>query len=170
MRNLRVGVLGLVVMTGCGGEVFDGGLSTDRVEEGLSGCKGKAASSIPASGSYYLTSFGFSPSDDGLMSCGEKTLHGSWYYAASRQRYGCGAHIRIEGNGKCVVAETDDYGPDVCVESAAGRPIIDASPLVSEKLFGTQSAGWSDRFPIHVTVVSKSTPLGPCSSSGGGGG
>ena len=65
------------------------------------------------------------------MSCGEKTLHGSWYYAASRQRYGCGAHIQIEANGKCVVAETDDYGPDVCVENAAGRPIIDASPLVS---------------------------------------
>ena len=29
------------------------------------------------------------------MSCGEKTLNGSWYYAASRQRYGCGSHIRI---------------------------------------------------------------------------
>ena len=43
------------------------------------------------------------------MSCGEKTLHGSWYYAASRQRYGCGAHIQIEANGKCVVAEPDDY-------------------------------------------------------------
>ena len=96
------------------------------------------------------------------MSCGEKTLHGSWYYAASRQRYGCGAHIQIEANGKCVVAETDDYGPDVCVENAAGRPIIDASPLVSEHLFGTQSAGWSDRFRIQVTLVAKSTPLGPC--------
>ena len=103
------------------------------------------------------------------MSCGEKTLHGSWYYAASRQRYGCGAHIQIEANGKCVVAETDDYGPDVCVENAAGRPIIDASPLVSEHLFGTQSAGWSDRYPIAVTLVAKSTPLGPCSSGGGGG-
>jgi hypothetical protein len=161
MRNLRL-VLVVVGMTGCGGEAFDGGMSADRVEEGLSGCHGKAASTIPASGSYYLTSFGFSPDDDGLMSCGEKTLHGSWYYAASRQRYGCGAHIRIEANGKCVVAETDDYGPDVCVESAAGRPIIDASPLVSVHLFGTRSAGYSDRFAIQVTAVAKTTPLGPC--------
>ena len=69
---------------------------------------------IPASGDYFLTTFGYSPSDDGTMSCGTKTLHGSWYYAASRQRYGCGSHIRIEANGKCVVAKTDDYGPDVC--------------------------------------------------------
>jgi hypothetical protein len=140
-------------------------MSTSRTEEGLSGCHGTAASTVPASGDYYLTSFGFSPSDDGLMSCGEKTLHGSWYYAASRQRYGCGAHIQIEANGRCVVAETDDYGPDVCVENAAGRPIIDASPLVSEHLFGTQSAGWSDRYAIHVTEVARSTPLGPCNGS-----
>jgi hypothetical protein len=160
-------LLALVLAAGCSGEI-DGGMSTSRTEEGLSGCHGTASSSIPSSGNYYLTSFGFSPSDDGSMSCGEKTLHGSWYYAASRQRYGCGAHIQIEANGKCVVAETDDYGPDVCVENAAGRPIIDASPLVSEHLFGTQSAGWSDRYAIQVTLVAKSTPLGPCSGSANG--
>jgi hypothetical protein len=151
----------LLLVAGCGGEV-DGGMSVSRTEEGLSGCHGTASSAVPADGNYYLTSFGFTPSDDGLMSCGTKTLHGSWYYAASRQRFGCGAHIQITANGKCVVAKTDDYGPDVCVERAAGRPIIDASPLVSEHLFGTQSAGWSDRFPIHVEEVSASTPLGPC--------
>ena len=50
--------------------------------------------------------------------------HGSWYYAASRQRFGCGAHVKVEANGKCVVVETDDYGPDVCVENAAHMPII----------------------------------------------
>jgi hypothetical protein len=133
--------------------------------EGLSGCHGVASSGQPSSGDYYLTSFGFSPSDDGQMSCGEFTKTGSWYYAASRQRFGCGSHIQIEANGKCVVAETDDYGPDECVEAAAGKPIIDASPLVSEYLFGTQSAGWSDRFAIHVTAVSTSTPLGPCGGS-----
>lgn len=164
MRNLRSVTFALLV-AGCGGEV-DSGLSISSTQEGLSGCGGRASSLIPASGDYYLTSFGNSPSDDGLMSCGQRTRHGSWYYAASRQRYGCGAHIKIEANGKCVVAETDDYGPDVCVENAAGRPIIDASPLVSEQLFGASSAGWSDRFPIHVTLMAKSTPLGPC---GGGG-
>jgi len=122
-------------------------------------------SSAPSSGEYYLTSFGFTSSDDGIMSCGEYTKNGSWYYAASRQRFGCGSRIQIEANGKCVVAETDDYGPDVCVENAAGRPIIDASPLVSEHLFGVKSAGWSDRYAIHVTQVSDSTPLGPCDSN-----
>ena len=108
-----------------------------------------------------LTSFGFG-ADAGKMSCGSDTKHGTWYYAASRQRYGCGAHIQIEGNGNCVVAQTDDYGPDACVERAAGAPIIDASPLVSEHLFGTRSAGWSDHFKIKVTPVPASTPLGPC--------
>ncbi len=168
MRNLRLVLLfSLVPMVGCGGEAFNDGdsQSTARTEEGLSGCHAQASSVIPASGSYYLTSFGFTPSDDGLMSCGTKTLHGTWYYAASRQRYGCGSHIKIEANGKCVVAKTDDYGPDVCVEAAAGRPIIDASPLVSEALFGTQSAGWSDRFAIQVTQVPTSTPLGPCTAA-----
>jgi len=150
------------------GSAPDDGASISSSSDALSGCHGLASSTQPASGDYYLTSFGFTPSDDGIMSCGEYTKGGSWYYAASRQRFGCGAHIQIEANGKCVVAETDDYGPDVCVENAAGRPIIDASPLVSEHLFGTKSAGWSDRFPIHVTEVDKSTPLGPCTASGGG--
>jgi hypothetical protein len=164
MRSVRLLPIALLV-AGCGGEI-DSGYSVSQTQEGLTGCSGHAASTIPASGNYYLTSFGFSPSDDGLMSCGQKTLHGSWYYAASRQRYGCGARIQIEANGKCVVAETDDYGPDVCVENAAGRAIIDASPLVSEHLFGSRSAGWSDRFPVHVTVVAKTTALGPCDGKG----
>jgi hypothetical protein len=134
--------------------------------DGLKGCKGKASSTIPDNGKYYLTSFGFYPSDDGIMSCGEYTKHGSWYYAASRQRYGCGARIRIEANAKCVVAETDDYGPDVCVEKAAGIPIIDASPLVSKHLFGTKSAGYVDKYVVYVTPVSETTPLGPCEGTG----
>lgn len=147
-----------IALVACGSSP-DAGTSSSS---DLSGCHGIAASSKPSSGDYYLTSFGFSPSDNGEMSCGEYTKNGSWYYAASRQRFGCGARIQIEANGKCVVAETDDYGPDECVEAAAGKPIIDASPLVSEHLFGTESAGWSDRYAIHVTAVSATTPLGPC--------
>jgi hypothetical protein len=157
--------LTIVALPGCGGDIDAGGQSTLRTEEGLSGCHGIASSHIPANGDYFLTTFGYSPSDDGTMSCGTKTLHGSWYYAASRQRYGCGAHIRIEANGKCVVAKTDDYGPDVCVENAAGGPIIDASPLVNEHLFGQYGAGWSDHRRIHVTQVSTSVPLGPCNGA-----
>ena len=146
--------------------------SSSTQEDNLTGCgAGKASPAIPSNGEYELTSFGFTRgADDGVMSCGDYTRTGSWYYAASRQRYGCGAHIQIEANGKCVVAQTDDYGPNVCVENAAHMPIIDASPLVSEHLFGVKSAGWSDHLRIHVTEVSKSTPLGPCAASGGGSG
>jgi hypothetical protein len=159
-----------LLLAGCAGDLdkdAGDGQSVTVFQEGLSGCRGVASSAKPASGNYFLTSFGFTPgADDGTMSCGSNTRHGTWYYAASRQRFGCGAHIQIEARGKCVIAQTDDYGPDVCVESAAGAPIIDASPLVSEQLFGTRSAGWSDRFPVHVTEVARSTPLGPCASGG----
>ena len=134
----------------------------DTSDDALHGCAGKASHDIPASNEYILTSFGNGPGDDGIMSCGSYPKHGSWYYAASRQRYGCGAHIKIEANGKCIVAQTDDYGPDVCVETRAKSAIIDASPLVAEHLFGTGSAGWSDHYRITVTEVSKTTPLGIC--------
>ncbi|MEO8875295.1 MAG: hypothetical protein ABI461_06900 [Polyangiaceae bacterium] len=142
----------------------DDSASSSSSDDALKGCHGKAASSVPSSGNYELTSFG-GPGESGIMSCGDYTKNGSWYYAASRQRYGCGAHVKVEANGKCVVVQTDDYGPDVCVENAAGRPILDASPLVSKYLFGTKSAGWSDHFAITVTEVDKSTPLGPCAAA-----
>ena len=159
-------VLGLVGLVGCGSSE-NIGMSVNELPAGLSeeslvGCHGVASSTVPSSGDYYLTTFGDSAGDDGPMSCGTNTMHGSWYYAASRQRYGCGAHIKITANGKCVIAKTDDYGPDVCVETAAKGPIIDASPLVAKHLFGVTSAGWSEHRRIHVTVVSKTTALGPC--------
>jgi len=138
------------------------GMSTSSTDQALKGCHGKASSVTPASGTFYLTSFGNSPGDDGIMSCGTYTKHGSWWYAASRQRFGCGAHVQVEANGKCVIVKTDDYGPDVCVETAAGGPILDASPLVVKELFGESSAGWSDKFEVKVTKVDVSTPLGPC--------
>lgn len=137
-------------------------------QDGLSGCKGKASSSIPSSGVYVLTTFG-GPDEPQPLACGSHSKSGSWYYAASRQRYGCGKHVRITANGKCAVARTDDYGPDVCVEQAAGYPVMDVSPLVSKHLFGKSSLGWSDKKKVHVELVSTSTPLGPCTTAGGGG-
>jgi hypothetical protein len=138
------------------------------IDQHLSGCHGQASSSIPSSGSFVLTTFG-GPGDHQSMSCGG-FADGTGWYAASRQRYGCGAHIKIEANGKCVVVETDDYGPDVCVENAAGSPIIDASPRVSQALFGESGAGWSDHMKVTVTQVAAGTPVGPCATGGGGGG
>jgi hypothetical protein len=129
----------------------------------LTGCEGQASPAIPADGRYYLTSFG-GGSDSGTMSCGTDTDHGSWWYAASRQRYGCGARLRIEARGRCAVVQADDYGPDVCVERAAGGPVLDASPLVARALFDAGSAGWSDHFLVQVAEVDGATPLGPCAA------
>ena len=60
MRNLRGLVVALamvgtgaaagVALSGCGGEI-DGGASISTTQEGLTGCHGTAASSVPASGS-----------------------------------------------------------------------------------------------------------------------
>ncbi|NVB77428.1 MAG: hypothetical protein HOV81_03455 [Kofleriaceae bacterium] len=144
------------------------GTSIETSARGLSGCHGQASSSIPANGRYTITTFG-GPGDHQQMSCGGYASGTTWY-AASRQRYGCGSHIKVEANGKCVVLQTDDYGPDVCVENAAGMPIIDVSPLASKALFGVSGAGWSDHLVVTVTEVDTSVPLGPCTPGGGGGG
>jgi hypothetical protein len=129
----------------------------------LSGCHGKASTTIPSDGHYDLTSFG-GPGDEQKMSCGGQA-DGKGWYAASRQRYGCGAKVMVQANGKCVVLAAQDYGPDVCVESAAHSPILDVSPAASKILFNSSSAGWSDHFAVTVTEVSASTPLGICSSA-----
>jgi hypothetical protein len=150
--------LAALVAAGCAGEVETQPGDTTRVPEGA------ASTWIPSDGNYYLTSFG-GPGDGQHMACGQDCNNGSWYYAADRQRYGCGAHIQIEGNGRCVVAETDDYGPATWVETDAGGPIIDASPLVAQALFGVGGSGWSDHRQVHVTVVAPNTPLGPCGES-----
>lgn len=139
------------------------GASVSTYRNGPTGCHGKADTSIPGNAKYYLTSFG-GPGDHQQMSCGGYAT-GTGYYAASRQRYGCGAKLQIQANGKCVVVSALDYGPDVCVENAAGGPIIDASPTVSKYLFGSSSAGWSDHFAIEVRQVGTTTPVGPCEDS-----
>lgn len=141
------------------------GASLSETDKSLTGCKGKAATSIPSDGVYVITTFG-GASESQQMSCGSHTQNGSWYYAASRQRYGCGSKIQIQGGGKCVVAQTDDYGPDVCVENAAGRAIIDVSPLVAQELFGVSGFGWSDNQTVTVTQVGSDAALGPCSGTG----
>jgi len=139
------------------------GVSVVSIDRGLTGCRGKASSSVPANGKYVITTFG-GPGDHQAMSCGG-FADGTGWYAASRQRYGCGAKLQVTANGKCVVVEAQDYGPDVCVENAAGSPILDVSPKVSKALFNLTGAGWSDHEIVTVEEVAAATPLGPCSSS-----
>ncbi len=153
-----------LVVLGCTPQIDTGATGGDRVsstDESLRGCHGQASSAIPDDQLFVVTTFG-GPGESGSMSCGQSTRQGSWYYAASRQRYGCGAHVRLTTPTRCVVVETDDYGPDVCVENAAGRPIIDVSPKAARALFGVSAAGWREHRTVRVEQVDDSTPLGPC--------
>ncbi len=179
MRNIQklVPLASLLSLVACSAEVpvsedtdSTAGASISITPD-LKGCHGQASSTIPADGEYVMTTFG-GGSDTQRMSCGG-TADGVGWYAASRQRYGCGAHLQIVAtNGNCVVVEAEDYGPDVCVENAAHSPVMDMSPRASKALYGVSSAGWSDHITVNVTEVDASTPLGPCSSvsTGGGGG
>ncbi len=136
------------------------GASVGVSARGLKNCKGKASTSIPADSRYVITTFG-GPGDHQAMSCGGFASGTTWY-AASRQRYGCGAKLKIEANGMCAVVTALDYGPDVCVETAAGAPIIDVSPLVGKELFGEAGLGYSDQKFVTVTEVEVSTSVGTC--------
>lgn len=173
MRNLSrlIRFTALIALAACTNVEVDSDFEPDNSTSGssiegvydLSGCHGTASSSVPTDDRYVITTFG-GAGDTQPMSCGGRA-DGTWYYAASRQRYGCGSRVAIRANGKCVVAQTDDYGPDVCVERAANMPIIDVSPKVTRELFGTSSAGWSDHMVVTVEEVSTSTPLGPCTDA-----
>ncbi len=161
-------MLPLLLLTSCvvgEDEATDGtaGVSVTTIDRGLTGCRGVASRTVPADGRYFITTFG-GPGDHQPMSCGGYA-NGTTWYAASRQRYGCGAKLRIEANGRCVVAEALDYGPDVCVENAAGQEIMDVSPKISRALFDEAGAGYSDRMTVHVEEVAAATPVGPCAST-----
>ncbi len=178
LAALAGGVRNLAVLTGlllaaCGptkiaGSEDQGSTSgvSITITPNLTGCDGVASSTIPADGTYVMTTFG-GGADDQPMSCGGQA-NGVGWYAASRQRYGCGAHLQVEANGKCVVLEAMDYGPDVCVENAADSPVLDMSPAGAKILYDTSSAGWSDHLIVQVTEVSADTVLGPCEASSGG--
>ena len=162
--------LALILLVGCSvgeDEALDAtsgaSVNNETDRRGLTNCHGQASTSIPASGKYVLTTFG-GPGDHQPMSCGGYA-DGTTWYAASRQRYGCGSKLKIEANGKCVVVTALDYGPDVCVENAAGMPIMDVSPKVSKELFGEAGAGWSDHLVVTVTEVADATPTGLCSAT-----
>jgi hypothetical protein len=113
-----------------------------------------AVSSIPSDNGYYLTTF-----TGGTMSCGGQA-NGVDLYIADRQRFGCGTHVRVTNpaNNKSCVTFVGDTGPNICVEEAAGKAVIDASPAIAEALFGHSSDGWSD----HAAVIATETtdPIG----------
>jgi hypothetical protein len=125
-----------------------------------------ASRTIPSDNQYYLTEFG-GGSDTQSLACGNANgiADGSWYYMADSWRWPCGSKVQIQNpaNGLSVVCQVADVGPNICVEQAAGKPVIDASPLASHYLFG-RSVGYSDHKLVVAAQVDSSTPLGPTDS------
>lgn len=119
-----------------------------------------ASRTIPDDEVYFLTTFGGGV-DTQRMAC-RGTADGRWLYIADSWRFGCGAKVKVTNprTGRWCVAEVADIGPNICVERAARRAIIDASPVLSRELFGLRSAGWSDRVVVNATLVDRDTPLG----------
>jgi hypothetical protein len=138
------------------------------------GCSSVSYSDIPSNHLYYVTTFG-GGSDTQGMSCGG-TADGKWAYIANSARFGCGAKVKIEANGKSCIAKVADCGPNRCVEQAASyssckshHPIIDASPYITKYLLGLGGVGWSDKKTVKATKVSASAPIGcPADSDGDG--
>ncbi len=119
---------------------------------------------IPLDQVYELTTFG-GPGDEQPTNCeAAPDADGTWYYAANRQRFGCGARFRLTNaeRSRCVVVEVADLGPNICVEEAGGRPAWDVSPLAARHLFGVPRAGWSEHRRVYAARVADETPLGPC--------
>eukprot|EP00762_Andalucia_godoyi_P006865 ANDGO_00933.mRNA.1 Lysozyme A len=122
---------------------------------------------IPADGMYYLTSF-----CDPQTSCGPSCGNCDWYYAADSQRFGCGATITCSSSstGQSVNLKIVDLGPSCSVETSAGRPVIDASPLACRALGKMSECGWSDHVSIKCKIAMDASevmyglrlPLGPC--------
>lgn len=179
---LSAAALGLAFVA-CAGEAefsASGGPAVASVTSGLTihGCKCPSSGScskisyadIPADGQYIVTSFG-GGSDTQGMSCGG-LADGTWAYIADSARFGCGAKVKIEANGKSCIAQVADCGPNRCVEEAAAnvggppgqcgahKPIIDASPYITGYLFGSKDFGYVDQVKVKATVVDKSTPIG----------
>ncbi|MBP6832099.1 MAG: hypothetical protein KA978_15035 [Deltaproteobacteria bacterium] len=119
-----------------------------------------AGRTIPSDNTYYITSFGGGV-DTQRMAC-TGVADGRWMYIADSWRFGCRARVRVTNprTGRWCVAQVADVGPNICVERAAGRPIIDASPVITRELFGRGSAGWSDRIAVRAELVPTTTPLG----------
>jgi hypothetical protein len=114
----------------------------------------------PADNLYYLTTFG-GGSDNQRMAC-FGYADGRWLYIADSWRFGCRSRVKLTNprTGRWCVTQVADVGPNICVERAAGKAIIDASPAVSRELYGIGSAGWSDRVVVRAELVAATTPVG----------
>ncbi|NOY92548.1 MAG: hypothetical protein GXP55_15250, partial [Deltaproteobacteria bacterium] len=125
---------------------------------------GRTDPRTPMDQGYVLTTFGGGADTQPVACAGAADADGSWYYLADAQRLSCGLRMRLvdPSRTRCVIAEVADVGPNACVEEAAGRPVMDASPLVAQALFSVSSAGYSEGRELLAAPVGSANPLGPC--------
>jgi hypothetical protein len=181
MKSIPLTVLFVVACSSASDQTSESNEAVKARASQMDICKKRSVSDIPADGRYYLTAFGGNGESQPMACTGasQKTSeNGSWYYAADMARFQCGTHLRVEGSdqahaegdGKCVVVEVADCGPNASVERSSKTPVLDASPLVAEKLFPKYyrrergGIGWKDRLVVKVTPVDPSTPLGECAA------
>ncbi len=119
-----------------------------------------AVRTIPSDNMYYVTTFG-GGRDNQRMACGT-FADARWLYMAGSWRFGCGARVRVTNpnSGRWCVTEVADVGPNICVERAARKAIVDVSPVVTRELFNRTGVGWSDRVLVRAEMVPRSTQLG----------
>lgn len=153
-RALGLGCLVLAALSGCygadtgdeEGAPYSAMLVSDLTVGGYR-CPSSgeiAGRTRPADNMYYLTTFG-GGSDNQRMAC-FGYADGRWMYIADAALR-CRSRVKLTNprTGRWCVVQVADVGPNICVERAAGKPIIDASPAISRELYGIGSAGWSDR-------------------------
>jgi hypothetical protein len=135
---------------------------------------GDTQSDIPADGVFYISMF----EGGGPMSCHGAVADGTSLYIADRDRWPCDSHVRITNpfpldgpDGTLVrqscVALVSDRGPNICVEEAAGRPMVDASPAITEYLFGVEQSGWSDHREVLAELTTDPLGCGSIAEDGG---
>jgi len=144
--------------------VDTGGPAGESVSACLARVGGLTDDRTPMDQGYVLTTFGGGADTQAVACAGAADADGTWYYVADAQRHPCGLRMRIvnPSRTRCVVAEVADIGPNACVEEAAGRPVVDASPLVAQVLFDVSSAGYSEGRELLAAPVGSANALGPC--------
>ncbi len=174
LRTHRLVALVLLATAACVGDDASDGVSVrvDALTVGGYDCPTHgeiAGRTIPADHRYDITTFG-GGADTQPMACGG-IADGRALYIADSWRFGCHAHVRVSHptNGRSCVALVGDVGPNICVEQAAGRAVIDASPAITQYLFGISSSGWAERRIVVAELVAASVPLGCSTDSPDGG-
>jgi len=150
-------------------------------------CSGTTGKTKMQNGNYIATAFGCGIAADGTLTsdagdncipacfnalkqngtCGagmsgpQCERHINWY-AADRDRFSCGARLRVTNpsNGKSAVIMVIDAGPACWVENEVDTGVLDMSYRTTEHLFGG-AVGFDDGKGVHVVEVAADTPLGP---------